>query len=242
MLSAVIFDIDGTLVDSVDLHASCWQEALAKFGHQVPYTRILREIGKGSDQILTSLLPPNEVESVGARVEAFRSERFKTEYLPKVRPFPQTRELFQRLHGDGVRLALASSGKRAEIEHLQDLAGITPYVSVLVTAEDVARTKPAPDIFLAALARLPEASADNTLVVGDTPYDVEAARLAGLRTVALLSGPFDAAALRQAGAVALFEDVGDLLARFTTWAGSVEDEERDARIVRVPASPPSSPH
>src|SRR5947209_13508515 len=109
LIEAVIFDIDGTLVDSVDLHARAWQEAFARFGKQIPYERVRYQIGKGGDQLMPVFLSKEELEEFGEELEKYRGELFKREYLPRVRAFPRVRELFERIQRDGKRIALASS-------------------------------------------------------------------------------------------------------------------------------------
>lgn len=116
MLRAVIFDIDGTLVDSVDLHARAWQEAFRHFGREIPFEQIRSQIGKGGDQLLPVFLSEAEIRKFGKELEEYRSNLFKREYLPLVRPFPKVRELFEKLRSDGKQIALASSAKGDELE------------------------------------------------------------------------------------------------------------------------------
>src|ERR671932_1379597 len=114
MLKAVIFDIDGTLVDSVDLHAKAWQEAFRHFGREVPYEQVRHQIGKGGDQLMPVFFSKEELERFGEELEKFRGDLYKREYLPRVRAFPKVRELFERVKADGKRIALASSAKEEE--------------------------------------------------------------------------------------------------------------------------------
>ncbi len=214
MLRAVIFDIDGTLVDSVDLHARAWQQAFRHFGREVPYPRIRQQIGRGSDQIIPMFLSPEEAKQVGDKLDQYRGELFKREYLPQVRGFPGVRELFQRLHRDGVRIALASSAKEDELAAYKRAAGIEDLVETATASEDVEHTKPAPDVFQAALEKLGNPDPRSVLVVGDSPYDGEAAARAGLRTIGLLSGGFTEQELRKAGCIAIYRDPADLLAHY----------------------------
>ena len=119
MLKAAIFDIDGTLVDSVDLHARAWQEALAKFGHQVAFEQVRSQIGKGADQLLPLFLTPKEFDKYGEELEEYRGRLFQEKYLPLVKPFPGVRELFQQMLGDGRQIVLASSGQWRRTGSLQ---------------------------------------------------------------------------------------------------------------------------
>src|SRR3954469_15014830 len=114
-MNAVIFDVDGTLVDSVDLHAKSWQQTFTKFGHRVSFEDVRSQIGKGGDQLMPVFLSQAEIEAHGEEIERFRGELFKTRYFGNVKPFPKVRELFQRLREDGWRIALASSAKGREL-------------------------------------------------------------------------------------------------------------------------------
>ena len=217
MFDAVIFDVDGTLVDSVDLHAEAWRRSFLRFDKTVPYTSIRQQIGKGGDQLLPVFFSDDELREFGEAMENFRSDLYKAEFLPQVRPFPQVRELFQRLRGDGIRLALASSAKGEELRSYKELTQIDDLVDEETSKDDVERSKPHPDIFEAALDRLGHPKPKEVIVIGDTPYDAEAARKAHLRSIGLLSGGFAEEELRDAGALRIFLDPADLLARYEEW-------------------------
>lgn len=214
MLKAIIFDIDGTLVDSVDLHARAWQEAFRKFGREVAFERVRHQIGKGGDQLMPVFFSAEELERFGEELEKYRGELFKREYLSQVRAFPQVRELFERIRRDGKRIALASSAKKEELTTYKEIARITDLVEEETSADDAEKSKPHPDIFEAALAALGDVRADEALVIGDTPYDAEAAGKIKLRTIGVLCGGFPEAELRAAGCVTLYRDPADLLARY----------------------------
>jgi HAD superfamily hydrolase (TIGR01509 family) len=216
MLKAVIFDIDGTLIDSVDLHAEAWQEALRHFGHDLPFDRVREQIGKGGDLLMAALLPEEEVRRRGKEIERYRLDLFKREYLPRVKPFPGVRELFERIEADGLRIALASSAKKEELERYKQIAGIDDLLDAETSSDDAEKSKPHPDIFEAALARLEGVEADEAIAVGDTPYDAEAAGKAGMRTIGLLCGGWPEAKLRAAGCVAIYRDPADLLRQYDT--------------------------
>src|SRR5437667_11496576 len=115
MIKAVIFDIDGTLVDSVDLHAQAWKEAFKHFAKDIPYQQIRHQIGKGGDQLMPVFFTPDELDEFGKRMEKFRGDLFKREFLPRVRPFPKVRELFTLIKNENKKIALASSAKDDEI-------------------------------------------------------------------------------------------------------------------------------
>ena len=214
MAGAAIFDIDGTLVDTVDLHAKAWQEALAEFGHDVPYLKVRQQIGKGGDQLLPALLATNELRRIGKELDKFRGDLFKTKYLPLAVAFPRVRELFERLREDGIRILLASSSKPDEVKVYKRIARIEDLVDAETSKGDVESTKPAPDIFEAALQKLGGTDPADALAIGDTPDDAEAAGRAGLRTVGVLCGGFPEAELRGAGCIAIYRDPADLLARY----------------------------
>jgi HAD superfamily hydrolase (TIGR01509 family) len=139
---------------------------------------------------------------------------FKERYIGKVTPFPAVRDLMERVLRDGKQVALASSSKRDELDTYKRIAGISDLVETHTTSDDAERSKPYPDIFRAALQRLSQVSAVDAIVVGDTPYDAEAAGKIGLRTIGLLCGGFPEADLRRSGCVAVFRDPADLLARY----------------------------
>ena len=127
-MKAAIFDMDGTLIDSVDQHALAWQDVFREFGHEIPYKKVRDQIGKGSDQFMPMFLTQQELDECGEQIEKRRSEIFKQTYLPQVKPFPKVRELFERLIADGVRVALASSAKGDELETYKKIAGIDDLV------------------------------------------------------------------------------------------------------------------
>jgi HAD superfamily hydrolase (TIGR01549 family) len=209
---AVLFDIDGTLVDSVDLHARAWQEAFAYFGKRIPFEEIRAQIGKGGDQLLPVFFSEDELARRGEQIEAYRSELYKREFLKRVRPFPKVRELFKELLRRGVRIALASSAKKDELETYKKLVHIEDLVQAETSADDARRSKPHPDIFQAALNRLgKDIELARTFVVGDSPWDAIAAHRLGVRTIGVLCGGFPEQDLRQAGCIAIYRDPADLL-------------------------------
>jgi HAD superfamily hydrolase (TIGR01509 family) len=214
MIKAVIFDIDGTLVDSVELHAQAWKETFKKYGKDVPYEQVKRQIGKGGDQLMPVFFSREELEEFGEAMEEYRSKLFQREYLPRVRAFPQVRELFERIKADGKRIALASSAKDEELAAYKKIANITDLVEEETSSDDAERSKPYPDIFRVALEKLGDVEASEAIVVGDTPYDAEAARKLNLRTIGLLSGGFSEDDLLSAGTNLIFQDPADLLAHY----------------------------
>jgi HAD superfamily hydrolase (TIGR01549 family) len=214
MIKAVLFDIDGTLIDSVDLHARAWQEALAAFGYEIAFEAVRSQIGKGGDQLMPVFVPADDLDRQGKELETYRGDLFKRKYLPQVRPFPKVRELFQRLRAGKKVIVLASSGKEDEIKRYMEIAGIADLIDASTSSDEVERSKPYGDIFAAALGKAAPARAEEAVVVGDTPYDAEAAGKVGLRTVGVLCGGFPEADLRAAGCGAIFRNPADLLARY----------------------------
>ena len=216
---AIIFDVDGTLVDSVDAHAESWRRVLADYGHDVPFADVRAQIGKGGDELLKAFLSADEYEAKQEGMDERRGKLFKAEFLGGVRPFPGVRDLFEHLLARGHRLALGSSGTEEEVAHHKKLCGIEDLDLVQTTTEDAERSKPHPDIFQAALKKL-GAKPGDAVAVGDTPYDASAAVKAGITPVGVLCGGVPAPALRGAGCVALYDGPADLLARY---AGSPLD-------------------
>jgi HAD superfamily hydrolase (TIGR01509 family) len=213
-LKAVVFDVDGTLIDSVDLHAQAWVDAFAEFGHEVRFGDVRRQIGKGGDQLMPIFLSKAEIERFGKKLEERRGALLKERYLYRIKPFPSVRELFQRVIADGKAIALASSAKEDELEQYKKIANIVDLIDVETSSDDAKKSKPHPDIFCAALARLDIALPKQVIVIGDTPYDAEAAAKAGLRTIGLLCGGWSEDELKRAGCVAVFKDPADLLVRY----------------------------
>jgi HAD superfamily hydrolase (TIGR01549 family) len=215
MPRAVLFDIDGTLVDSVDLHARAWQQALARFGKEVPYQDVRRQIGKGGDKLLPVFLSEEELARFGEELSEYRSALYQRSYLGEVKPFPQARELLIRLKQSGMAIGLASSCQRTELGYYLRMVGGASLIDAATSADDAEESKPAPDVFEECLDRLgfdpPEAVA-----VGDSPHDAEAARRAGLVIVGVLSGGFPEEDLVAAGCTAIYRDVGDLLAKLAS--------------------------
>jgi HAD superfamily hydrolase (TIGR01549 family) len=215
MPEAVIFDIDGTLLDSVDLHAQAWVEAFRHFGHDIPFEQIRSQIGKGGDQLMPVFLSPEELKQIGEKLQEYRGHLFKEKYLSRVKPFPGVRELFLKIKAEGQQLALASSAKGDELKEFERIANIEDLVEVETSSADAERSKPHPDIFEAALDRLgKKITREQAIVVGDSPHDAEAAKRAGLRTVGVRCGGFPESDLWKAGCSAIYDGPEDLLRRY----------------------------
>ena len=211
---AFIFDIDGTLVDSNELHVDSWDQAFRQFGKQFSREQLRAQIGKGSDQYLPEFLTPEEIKRFGKELDEYRSELFRKEYLPQVRPFPKVHELFKRIHDDNKRIVLANSDKKRDTKYYIDLLKIGDLINGYVSGDDADRSKPAPDIFAASLEKLGDISPADAVTLGDTKFDVEAAKKAGVKTIAFLCGGTSESVLRHAGAIAIYRDPADFLAHY----------------------------
>jgi phosphoglycolate phosphatase-like HAD superfamily hydrolase len=210
---AAIFDLDGTLLDSVDLHALAWHEAMAKFGHDVSFEQARSQIGKGGDKLIPEFLSKDAQRDHGKELEEWRGKRFKSQYLPLVRPFSAVPELLRRVHDAGLRVAIGSSAKKDELEKYLDIVGIADLVDVKTSSEDAEESKPAPDIFEIVLRKLGLRGRD-AVAIGDSPYDAEAAGKAKIGTIGVLCGGFTEASLREAGCVEIYPGPATLFARF----------------------------
>lgn len=212
-IKAVLFDIDGTLVDSNDFHVLAWEMAFGDVGAKFSRQQIHDQIGKGSDMLIPALLPDADEDAQKALSEA-HGAAFKRLFLDKVRPFASADALLARVHEAGQQVVLASSASTEELDHYVALLDAGEIVAASTSADDVARTKPAPDIFATALDKLPGIAPDEAIVVGDTPYDIEAAGKCGVAAIGVRSGGFADAVLSEAGAIAIYDDVAALLADY----------------------------
>ena len=175
-----------------------------------------------------------ELDRRGDEIEAYRSDLFKTRYLPQVRGFPAVRQLFERIRANGQRIALASSAKADELANYKKIAGIADLVDEETSADDAERSKPHPDIFEAVLTRLGVTDPSEAIVVGDSPYDAEAAGKIGLRTIGVRCGGFPEPDLRRAGCIAIYRDPADVLTRFSTSVLFLERPPRQKRSLPRP--------
>ena len=161
-------------------------------------------------------LSEEEINEFGKELEKTRGEIFKNEFLPRVQTFPEARTLMARMVADGKKIAIASSAHPDELNHFKELLGIEDFLDAETSAEDAEKSKPEPDVFIAALKELGNPSPEQTVVIGDSPYDAIAARKIGLQTIGLLCGGFDEKWLKQEGCAEIFQDPGDLLAKYDT--------------------------
>jgi HAD superfamily hydrolase (TIGR01549 family) len=203
-LQAILFDIDGTLVDTNELHVRCWLEAFEHFGKKLEVDVVRHQIGKGGDLLVPDLLNAKEMRRFGEALKKYRGELYKERYMPRAKPFDGARETLETLHERGVRIALASSSNEDEVEYYTQLLGVEKLIEGSTSKKDAEHSKPSPEIFRAALERI-GADEERTFAVGDTPYDILAAHRIPLPVVAVLSGGFERELL--AKSEFLFDDV-----------------------------------
>jgi HAD superfamily hydrolase (TIGR01549 family) len=205
--TTIVLDIDGTLVDTNYQHAIAWHRALRDCGYVVQLWEIHRHIGMGGDQIVSALVGEEAERSDGDAIREQEGEAY-AELIGEVQAMDGATELLEELHEDRARTILASSAKEGEVEHYLDLLGARDLIEGWTTSADVERTKPDPDLVDAALRKV---GCDGPAVmVGDSTWDVKAADVAGVPTLAVLTGGFSEAELREAGAAEVCESIGEL--------------------------------
>ncbi|MEF2976566.1 HAD family hydrolase [Subtercola sp. YIM 133946] len=207
--TAVLFDIDGTLVDSNYLHVHAWSLALADLGHPVDDWRIHAGIGMDSSKLLDALLG-NEKDRLGEKASDGHSERYSS-LADELRPFQDARALLQAVAARGVRVVLATSAPEDELKKLRAALDSEDALYAVTSADDVETAKPEPDVVTVALQKA-GVEPGSAIMVGDTVWDIEAASKAGVRCIAVKSGGIGAAELRDAGAIEVYDDVAALLA------------------------------
>jgi|SRR3954452_224450 len=207
MALTAILDIDGTLVDTNYHHALAWHRALRSHGHTVQMWQVHRRIGMGGDQIVADLLGEQAERSQGDAIREAEGEAY-AELIGEVEPMDGARGLIVELREEGSTIVLASSAKQEEVDHYMNLLDARGLVDGWTTAADVERTKPAPDLVRAALEKA--GGGGPALMIGDSTWDVRSARAAGIPTLAVLTGGFSAAELREAGAAEVAESIGEL--------------------------------
>jgi phosphoglycolate phosphatase-like HAD superfamily hydrolase len=207
-VTAVLLDVDGTLVDSNDAHAHAWVEAFAEQGIQVDFSTVRRAIGMGGDKLMPAVSGITEDSASGKCVATRRREIFKAKYLPGVRPLPGAHELVEALEARRFTVVAASSAKRDELMALLRVAGAESLLDEATSSDDVEESKPDPDIVHAALQKS-NARPEDAVMIGDTPYDVEAASRAGVVAIAFRCGGWKDEDLR--GAAAIYDGPWDLL-------------------------------
>jgi HAD superfamily hydrolase (TIGR01509 family) len=210
-MSTAILDIDGTLVDTNYQHALAWYRAFRRQGIVMPVWRIHRHLGMGGDQMVAALCDEATEERLGEAIRDAEKECY-FELIDEVAPMEGARGLIEELGSRGHTVVLASSAKAEEVDRYLDLLDARELADGWTTSADVEETKPEPDLVKAALA-CADATPDDAVMIGDTPWDVHAARRAGVDTIAVLTGGFAIEELTESGAVAVFESVNELCAR-----------------------------
>ncbi|BCL81391.1 phosphoglycolate phosphatase [Ktedonobacteria bacterium brp13] len=214
-IHGVVFDVDGTLIDSNDANAHAWVHAMKEQGHDVPFERVRPLIGMGGDKILPVTLHIEKNSEEGKRISERRKAIFKEQYLPHLKPFPQALTMLHLICRQGLKMAIATSAEPDELDELLKL--IDEHAKDLfenaTTSKDVPSSKPDDDIIKVAVDRI-KIPLEHLLMVGDTAYDIEAAGKAGIRTVALRSGGWSDEDLKDA--LVIYNDPADIVAHFST--------------------------
>jgi HAD superfamily hydrolase (TIGR01509 family) len=207
-MAIAILDIDGTLVDTNYHHTIAWFRALVRFDIVLPIWRIHRHIGMGGDQVVPELCGEQTEEEHGDEIREAEGEEYSA-LIGEVKTMKDARELISALKERGHTVVLASSAKEDEVDHYLDLLDARELADGWTSSADVEETKPQPDLVNAAVERIDGETSD-AVMIGDTPWDVKAAEAAGVPTIAVMTGGFAEAELREAGAVAVYESVSDL--------------------------------
>jgi HAD superfamily hydrolase (TIGR01509 family) len=228
-IEAVIFDLDGTLVDTNTVHVAAWQRAFRRYGYDIPDEQVAEEVGKGGDHLVPALIGDAEDALHGDELRAAHGDEFlHLIALRPVRAFPGIHALFDAIQTRGLRIALATSARMEYLDATLESAhlNLKLLVQEIVTADDAASSKPAPDIVVAAVQKL-GLDPSQCVMVGDTPHDAEACLRAGVAFIGLRGGGWSAEALRQAGASSVWADPVDLL------------QHLDAALASAGAAPPA---
>lgn len=211
-VEAALVDVDGTLLVSNDAHARAWQRAFARYGFEVSHTRLRRLVGMGGEKILATVGSSlSDQTQPGKSIAALHLQIFLDEYVQTLPPAPGGRALLERLRAAGIKRIVATSANRKELSAILDAALVADQFDIETTSDDVDRSKPDADVIHAALGK-GRVDRGNAVYIGDTPYDVEACRRAGVRCIAVRCGGWNDDEL--AGAAAIYNDPADILAHF----------------------------
>ncbi len=205
-----LLDVDGTLVDTNYQHALSWFRSFRDHDITLPIWRLHRHIGMGGDQLVPAVAGERVARELGEELRAGDKRHFHA-MIDECQLMPDARRLIEVLHERGAEIVLASSASQGDLDHYRAMLAADDLIDAATSSADVEQTKPEPDLILAAMEKLRRAEA--AVMVGDSTWDCEAARRAGIPSVALLTGGFAESELREAGAVAVFESIGELLDR-----------------------------
>lgn len=211
-ITAALFDVDGTLIDTNYLHSVTWWQAFLQAGHEIPMTRIHRAIGMGSDRLLDELLPKDRDRDRDQEIRAGHDALYAT-YWARLRPFHGAADLLRACKSQGMRVILASSAGQPELDVMREAIDAEDAIDAVTSSSEVEQSKPAADLVHVALEKA-GVSAGQAVFVGDTVWDVQACQQAGVRCIALLSGGISRGELETAGATEIYEDAADLLAHW----------------------------
>jgi phosphoglycolate phosphatase-like HAD superfamily hydrolase len=212
--SLVIFDVEGTLVDSTAATLRCWHETLQSFGFEFPLATLQRHSGQDPHDMLHALLPGPHVSRVVPRIIEAHGRRYRENYLGRVVAFPRVRALFERIKRARQLIAVATSSSTDELDHYLALTNAGDLVDAVACGDDVQHEKPDPALIAVALLRAGDVAPHEAIMIGDSPYDAVAAKRAGMRAIGMLSGGFSRRDLEASGCAAVYRDPTDLLAHY----------------------------
>lgn len=211
MIANVLLDLDGTLLDSNDAHAKCWVEALAENQIHVEFENVRKLIGMGSDQLLPRLTGIDAETPQGKKISQRRGEIFRKQYLKTLKPFPKSRELVEKILQSGLQIVVATSASKGDLKGILEQIGIEDLIEHATHSDDADQSKPEPDIIIEAMDKI-KAAPQETVMLGDTPWDIKAAAKAGVITVAFTCGGWNSEDLKDA--IAVYEGPWQLLENF----------------------------
>jgi HAD superfamily hydrolase (TIGR01509 family) len=223
MRKVLLSDIDGTLVDSNSLHAESWRRTFEHFGIEIGLDEAWSQIGKGGDQLIPMFVSAEDCERLEDDMKRYREDLMKREYMSRMVPFAQARNLLKKVRKGGMRIVLATSAKDDDLIFYKRLVGMEDLVDEEATSSDAKESKPEPDIFAAALKKA-GAGPEDAIALGDTPYDAEAAGKLGIPSIGLTCGGWKRSDLLSAGCIQVFRDPQHLLAEFAHSALAGEKE------------------
>jgi HAD superfamily hydrolase (TIGR01509 family) len=223
-MKAVLFDVEGTLIDCAQQTIQAWQETLSSFHADVPRSKLQSQSGRDTQDMLESLVP-SVTKAVREKIAEAQGKLYREKYLPIVQPFAGVRALFECLKARQCKIALATSCQSDELKVYLRKLDIDDLIDAFVCGDDVKHGKPHPDLFRLALRRL-GASGDRAIAIGDTPYDARAAAAVGIAPIGVESGSFSRDDLAAAGGALVFRDVEDLLKNIESWTAARAEHSR----------------